>query len=1107
MNSDKSHYIKKLELKIAYQKKIFEKFQNDLEIVRSDVISVRNSKRWQWGNRLGRFVNRIMFRKADVTIFKKIEDKLDDLIINAAKHLPTASKTDYLSHNDFKLMARWKKDLQNDFSALINSKRWILTKSIFLTFMNSAQRPYKIPAAQSIDLILREIDKLNNASEGEFAPTISLTNFEKLHRLINELGIEFNKLQKNRRWIIGNKVFDAIKVITFRKRSEIVIDHIQDLFKRYQNHFKQQFGYQDTNRSLRQKTSYINPYEVKLVVYTCLFGDYEKLKEPLFQHANAQYILFTDDAQITTTKWEKIIIESKLDNPRRTSRLPKILAHQYLPPHDVSVYIDGSLEFIAEDPFLMAEDCLDGADIALYKHYRRNCIYDEIEFCKNKGIEKESICLEISEKYRKAQIPEKFGLFENALIVRKNSKKVQALNEKWWEEYSSGSERDQFSLMYCLWMLGIQPNPISIGIQFRLNPYVNFYKHNRRTYPLKKSRLFVCIAYAPLDYEMNLGRCYNEYVEMLDDNDFIVFLDHDALFCDSSWLEIIEEVIDKYGHEDALFTCRTNRIGNPYQRLNILGENHHLSHHKALAKFIQKNTVEMVTEITTLPSSSGVLMMLSKKTWEKYQFSDGFLKVDNKMHIALRENGGRVFFMNKLYLYHFYRADNDASHAIYNIEETDRKNDHSHYLRNFIYKDFTFDHFDSCMALLNDNQWGLFLRDQSMFCNKDWYHRACAYLAHNQNAEIVFFINNANQNTVDTDDILAHRTLAASPQIDSTRSDGKDSIDKNALTAFMMSKRTWRQYRELYRSVLDPDLFLAFIQSNNKKAGYCKDVYIYSMHLDSSIKSTPDLDQDFEDYFQNRLNIAILTLGFWPNMAGMEMMTHNLATSLTDSGNLVVLFAPKEEAAYEEIKHHYLLRRFKDFDHMIQMFHIHHNSLPFDAIFVQGAHVPAGLALELREETGVPVVIRTHGEDIQIDRESEYGYRLNPDKNKLILNNLNRADFNIAIGPHVHKELSTLCDPSKTALIFNGVNTDVFYPGESNYLRTYLGINQNQFVLLTVGRNVKKKSLHYAIEVLSLLRNRGLDVVLVHVGKEGNGANLKDEATRCNVAIRQYVSR
>jgi glycosyltransferase involved in cell wall biosynthesis len=189
---------------------------------------------------------------------------------------------------------------------------------------------------------------------------------------------------------------------------------------------------------------------------------------------------------------------------------------------------------------------------------------------------------------------------------------------------------------------------------------------------------------------------------------------------------------------------------------------------------------------------------------------------------------------------------------------------------------------------------------------------------------------------------------------------------------------------------------------------------------------------------------------------------------------------------------------------MNQMFHIHHNAMPFDVIFVQGAHVPAGLALELQEETGVPVVIRTHGEDIQIDRESDYGYRLNPEKNKLILSNLNRADCNIAIGPHVYEELSTLCDPSKTTLIFNGVNTDLFYPAESNYLRASLGINQNQFVLLTVGRNVKKKSLHYAIEVLSLLRNRGLDVVLVHVGKEGNGTNLKDEATRCNIAKSFY---
>ena len=1099
MNSDKLHYIKKMELKIDYQDNIIGQFSDELEEIRADINLVRNSKRWCWGNRFVNLFNLVLFRNAKVTIFDKMEYELENLITSIEKHLKKPCQSVHISHEDIKPLIKLKKDLRNDFNTLINSKRWMLTKSIWPNFSTSAHRPYKIIAARSIDTILHEIDRLNIKSEKQLNLANSREYLENLYRLINELEIEFNELLMDHRWIVGNRIIDTIRILTFQKNNEIVTDHIQKLFKRFNKHFKHQTECQDKIESIRRRTSFITPNDTKLIVYTCLFGDYEKLKEPLFQDKNVQYLLFTDNPQLKSRKWKKIIVHTKLENPRRTSRLPKILAHKYLPPHDVSIYIDASLEFLVDDPFKMAYDCLNGADIGLYKHYRRNCVYDEIKFCKNRGIETESVCQDISKKYKKARMPENFGLFENGLIVRRNNNKMRALNEKWWQEYTSGSERDQFSLAYSLWQLKIRPNPIAIGLQVRLNPYVNFYHHNILTYPLKKGRLFVCIAYAPMNYDMNLGRCYNDYMEMLDDNDFILFLDHDAVFCDSSWREIIQEVLDKYGHEEALFTCRTNRIGNPYQRINLLCENHHLACHRALSNFIQKNTDEIVTEITTLPSSSGVVMLLNKKTWKKYRFSEGFLKVDNKMHIALRENGGKVFFINKLYVYHFYRADNDASHALYTIEAKNHKNGNSNFLRNFVYQEFNFETIDSCMSLLDDGQWGLFLRDQSMFCNKDWYHRACDYLTSHPDAEVVFFMNNANQNAIHTDNLLEHRKFALTPEINHTQIDDGYSIDKKALTAFMMSKRTWRQYKERYRGELDPALFLAFIKSKNKTTGFCNNIYVYSMLLDSSIKLTHELDSDFREYFQNRLNIAIITIGFWPDMAGMELMTHNLASNLTNSGNLVVLFAPQKEAAYEEIKHNYLLRRFKDFDHMKQMFHVHHASLPFDVIFVQGAHVPAGLALELREETGIPVVIRTHGEDIQIDRESDYGYRLNPQKNKLILDNLSRADCNIAIGPHVYEELSTLSKSSKTALIFNGVDTDLFYPAESNYLRSRLGIDSNHFILLTVGRNVKKKSLHYAIEVLSILRERGMDVVLVHVGKEGNGKDLKSEAARCNV--------
>jgi hypothetical protein len=221
----------------------------------------------------------------------------------------------------------------------------------------------------------------------------------------------------------------------------------------------------------------------RVVIYTSLFGNYESVKEPLFIDKSAIYILFTDNKKISSKNWSIEVINPLLENPRRMSRLPKILSHNYLPEHDFSVYLDSSMVLKAKNVYKMIEECLNGHDIALYRHTFRNCAYEEIKYCIKIKKEKPEVAMQVYNKYKKLKFPEKFGLFENGFIIRKNNKKIQRLNELWWEEYHSGSERDQFSLMYSLWKLGIKCNPIKIGKEIRKNPYLIHYPHKLRIFP------------------------------------------------------------------------------------------------------------------------------------------------------------------------------------------------------------------------------------------------------------------------------------------------------------------------------------------------------------------------------------------------------------------------------------------------------------------------------------------------------------------------------------------------------------------------------------------------------------------------------------------------
>nr|WP_275900228.1 glycosyltransferase domain-containing protein [Bacillus wiedmannii] len=215
----------------------------------------------------------------------------------------------------------------------------------------------------------------------------------------------------------------------------------------------------------------------KVIVYTALFGNYDSVKEPLFIDENIDYILFTDNGGIQSDNWKTKILEIQNLSSRKMSLIPKILPHKFLPSHDISIYLDASFQLQTQHIHRMITDCLEGHEIALYKHHCRNCTYEEIEICKQIGFESPTIADRVRKKYLKECFPNNWGLFENGFILRKNTENINKLNKMWFIEYISGSERDQFSLMYCLWKLGITANSIKMGKDIYNNPYLKWYNH------------------------------------------------------------------------------------------------------------------------------------------------------------------------------------------------------------------------------------------------------------------------------------------------------------------------------------------------------------------------------------------------------------------------------------------------------------------------------------------------------------------------------------------------------------------------------------------------------------------------------------------------------
>ncbi len=221
---------------------------------------------------------------------------------------------------------------------------------------------------------------------------------------------------------------------------------------------------------------------MKIAVYTCLTGGYDRLEEVDNTHDEVDCICFTDNPSFTSSTWDVRYIKDLGESTRdkiKTARMHKICAHRYLSEYSVSVWIDANMfnvqmDTIVQDCYSLAEDTV---DMYITDHCGRNDVYEELQACiKLKKDDPEIMRAQI-EKYRKEGLPEQSGLVETTLIFREhNSERLQQFCEQWWEEVRSHSIRDQLSFNYVAWKLGYD-NYRTFTIQQRTGRYSNFRMH------------------------------------------------------------------------------------------------------------------------------------------------------------------------------------------------------------------------------------------------------------------------------------------------------------------------------------------------------------------------------------------------------------------------------------------------------------------------------------------------------------------------------------------------------------------------------------------------------------------------------------------------------
>lgn len=181
------------------------------------------------------------------------------------------------------------------------------------------------------------------------------------------------------------------------------------------------------------------------IVYTAIYGGYDRLTPVRRQFAGVRWLCFTDDPNALQGEhdWNLIHRPPEFGEPRVDAKFCKVMAHRLLGSGAVeSLWIDAN-RMIRSDS-LGFEFLRDG--LGLNKHPRRKCLYHEATHCLRQGIGDPDRISSAIRQYSAEGFPPNAGLYDGGVIWRRHTPEVSAFNEAWWGAILAGSLRDQISL-------------------------------------------------------------------------------------------------------------------------------------------------------------------------------------------------------------------------------------------------------------------------------------------------------------------------------------------------------------------------------------------------------------------------------------------------------------------------------------------------------------------------------------------------------------------------------------------------------------------------------------------------------------------------------------
>ena len=218
---------------------------------------------------------------------------------------------------------------------------------------------------------------------------------------------------------------------------------------------------------------------MKRLIYTAVFGGYDRVYAPVQREADVDYVIFTDDPALQVPGWQTFPVDAaKFATPKAANLYHRALVHRLLTGYDASLYVDGNIRILGPTAALFEALEKSGAAMIQYPHPLRQTVREELEAVISAGkvSDSERVRQEV-EGYFESGFPDDIGLGETTVLLKNHSHpKLDAAMEFWYKLFLAHLSRDQLSLPFVIWRTGLEIDWMS-GSFREPNPYFALYPH------------------------------------------------------------------------------------------------------------------------------------------------------------------------------------------------------------------------------------------------------------------------------------------------------------------------------------------------------------------------------------------------------------------------------------------------------------------------------------------------------------------------------------------------------------------------------------------------------------------------------------------------------